>query len=208
MNAGPSTRARRVLAALLRIGWTVKRQSGSHRTLSRQNGPISCSRFTTTRRSGHAYLPTPKKASKVKMTEFTARADPEMAARIVHAADTTRLERVRADSERHPSRLLANALVNTAWRNGSVEDIHAGEFRGYPLDQRRVTPAEERELMGFASERLALGMRVCRQLAREQPRRPWSEQVLPYGLAESLMITPSRWTLTEPSCEVRLPAAT
>ncbi|HEV8573260.1 MAG TPA: type II toxin-antitoxin system HicA family toxin [Dehalococcoidia bacterium] len=36
MNAWPSTRARRVLAALLRIGWVVKRQSGSHRTLARQ----------------------------------------------------------------------------------------------------------------------------------------------------------------------------
>jgi predicted RNA binding protein YcfA (HicA-like mRNA interferase family) len=36
MNAWPSTRARRVLAALLRIGWVVKRQSGSHRTLSRE----------------------------------------------------------------------------------------------------------------------------------------------------------------------------
>ncbi len=35
MSLWPSTRARRVLAALLRIGWTVKRQSGSHRTLSR-----------------------------------------------------------------------------------------------------------------------------------------------------------------------------
>lgn len=29
MSAWPSTRARRVLAALLRIGWAVKRQSGS-----------------------------------------------------------------------------------------------------------------------------------------------------------------------------------
>jgi len=35
VTAWPSTRARRVLAALLRIGWTPKRQSGSHRTLSR-----------------------------------------------------------------------------------------------------------------------------------------------------------------------------
>jgi len=35
MNQWSSTRARRVLAALLRIGWIVKRQSGSHRTLSR-----------------------------------------------------------------------------------------------------------------------------------------------------------------------------
>jgi predicted RNA binding protein YcfA (HicA-like mRNA interferase family) len=35
MTAWPSTRARRVLAALLRIGWTVKRQTGSHRILAR-----------------------------------------------------------------------------------------------------------------------------------------------------------------------------
>ena len=35
MKRWSSTRARRVLAALLNIGWTVKRQSGSHRTLVR-----------------------------------------------------------------------------------------------------------------------------------------------------------------------------
>lgn len=35
MSNWPSTRARRVLAALQRVGWTVKRQSGSHRTMSR-----------------------------------------------------------------------------------------------------------------------------------------------------------------------------
>ena len=35
MSEWPSTPARQVLAALLRIGWRVKRTSGSHRTLSR-----------------------------------------------------------------------------------------------------------------------------------------------------------------------------
>lgn len=36
MSAWPSTRARQVLAALLRIGWEIKRESGtSHRVLSR-----------------------------------------------------------------------------------------------------------------------------------------------------------------------------
>ncbi|MCJ7767477.1 type II toxin-antitoxin system HicA family toxin [Candidatus Bathyarchaeota archaeon] len=36
MSEWPSTRARQVLAALLRIGWTIKRQSGtSHRVLTR-----------------------------------------------------------------------------------------------------------------------------------------------------------------------------
>lgn len=36
MTQWPSTKATRVLAALLRIGWRVKRQSGSHRTLTRE----------------------------------------------------------------------------------------------------------------------------------------------------------------------------
>jgi predicted RNA binding protein YcfA (HicA-like mRNA interferase family) len=35
VSAWPSTKARRVLAALLRIDWQIKRQSGSHRTLER-----------------------------------------------------------------------------------------------------------------------------------------------------------------------------
>lgn len=36
MSQWPSTKARRVLAALLRIGWVIKRQSGgSHKVLTR-----------------------------------------------------------------------------------------------------------------------------------------------------------------------------
>jgi predicted RNA binding protein YcfA (HicA-like mRNA interferase family) len=34
-----STKARRVLAALLTIGWQLKRRSGSHRTLTRADWP-------------------------------------------------------------------------------------------------------------------------------------------------------------------------
>jgi len=40
MSEWPSTRARQVLAALLRIGWTIKRHSGtSHRVLARPGWP-------------------------------------------------------------------------------------------------------------------------------------------------------------------------
>ena len=39
MSHWPSTRARRVLAALQCIGWVLKRQAGSHRTLSRPGWP-------------------------------------------------------------------------------------------------------------------------------------------------------------------------
>jgi predicted RNA binding protein YcfA (HicA-like mRNA interferase family) len=35
----PATKASRVLTALLRIGWTVSRQRGSHRTLARAGWP-------------------------------------------------------------------------------------------------------------------------------------------------------------------------
>ena len=35
MSRWPSCKARRVLAALTRIGWRIKRQSGSHMTLAR-----------------------------------------------------------------------------------------------------------------------------------------------------------------------------
>jgi len=39
MSTWPSTKARQVLAALRRIGWQIKRSSGSHRTLSRAGWP-------------------------------------------------------------------------------------------------------------------------------------------------------------------------
>ncbi|MEW6747467.1 MAG: hypothetical protein AB1486_32450 [Planctomycetota bacterium] len=153
-----------------------------------------------------SYLPMANKTSKLEITEFAALAEPDLAARVIQASDATRVERVRGQAEHAASRIFANAAVNTAWRNGPVENLHAGSFRGYPLDQRRITPAQERELMVFASGRLALGMAVCLQLTTERSRRTWSEQVLPYGLAELMLITPSRWSLTELSREVRLPA--
>jgi predicted RNA binding protein YcfA (HicA-like mRNA interferase family) len=34
-----AAKARRVLAALLRLGWQIKRQQGSHRTLARPGWP-------------------------------------------------------------------------------------------------------------------------------------------------------------------------
>jgi len=39
MSLWRSSKARRVLAALLRIGWSIKRTSGSHRILQRAGWP-------------------------------------------------------------------------------------------------------------------------------------------------------------------------
>lgn len=155
-----------------------------------------------------AYLPMPRKTSRMKATEVAALAERGIAAQFVEAfraSQAPRVERVRADVERHPSRVLANAFVNTARRNGPVESIHAGDYQGHPTEQRRTTLAEERGLMAFASERLAQAMSVCLLFSVEEPPRAWVDQVLPYGLAEALLITPSRWSLTDVSRDVRLP---
>ena len=39
MSQWPSVKARRLLAVLLKLGWQVKRQSGSHKTLARNDWP-------------------------------------------------------------------------------------------------------------------------------------------------------------------------
>jgi hypothetical protein len=120
--------------------------------------------------------------------------------KVAEATDAARLARVRSDAQTHPSRLFAN----TAWRNGPVENIHAGEFRGYPLDHRRVTVAEEHTLMAFAADRLTMGIGLSHDLAVARPARSWPEQVLPYGLAGAMLVTPTGWTLTEATRVVHL----
>ena len=39
MSSWPSIKAKRLLNALLAIGWQVQRQTGSHRTLLREGSP-------------------------------------------------------------------------------------------------------------------------------------------------------------------------
>ena len=45
MSLWRSSKARRVLAALLRIGWSVKRSRGSHQVLQRADWPDHVSAF-------------------------------------------------------------------------------------------------------------------------------------------------------------------
>mgnify|MGYP001579729032 FL=1 len=157
-----------------------------------------------------AYLPMPKGTSRPSeastFSAFKALALPSKASCVVGWADTTRRKEVEGIVAKHASRVFANALLNTAWRNGPVEDIHAGAFRGSPLDQRRMTPSEETRLLLSAGRGLSAGMFVCWYFTNEQPLRPWPEHVLHYGLAELLCITPTQWSLTESSREMLLAA--
>jgi hypothetical protein len=67
-----------------------------------------------------------------------------------------------------------------------------------------VTVAEEQTLMAFAADWLTTGMGLCQDLADEQSARSWLKRVLPYGLAGAMRITPTGWTPTEATRDVRL----
>src|SRR5205823_13281029 len=136
------------------------------------------------------YLPMTKKTSKCQLGPFVLLGQPEIAAQLIAAEHPAGLRSARTQCERFPTRVFANALINSAWRNGPVEDIHAGQYKGYPLDLRRIMAAEERQLLAATTGRLAAGMDLCSRFYNELPRRPWPDQVLPYALAQMLLITP------------------
>jgi len=149
-----------------------------------------------------AYLAMPQRTVSVRSGGFMALTDAGLGLHLVDALGSEHVEPARREAGRHASRVFANALINTAWRNGPIEGVHAGVGRGYSLVHRRVTWKEERSLMRAASEGLGLGMATCDRLEGEQPRRSWPEQVLPFGLMP--FVAPTGWTLTESSREIRL----
>jgi predicted RNA binding protein YcfA (HicA-like mRNA interferase family) len=63
MSQWPSTRARVVLAALLRAGWVVKRRTGSHKLLSRPGRPDLVFAFHDSEEIGLRMLARPAKHS-------------------------------------------------------------------------------------------------------------------------------------------------
>ena len=66
MSQWPSTKARRVLAALKRIGWRAKRRTGSHRVLEREGWPDTVFAFHDDVEIGPRLLP--KIASQTGLT--------------------------------------------------------------------------------------------------------------------------------------------
>lgn len=66
MSDWKSVKAKRLLAALLRIGWTVKRQTGSHKILERLNWPDVVFAFHDNEEIGPRMLPRVAKVTGLK----------------------------------------------------------------------------------------------------------------------------------------------
>ena len=88
MSQWPSSKATRVLAALQRIGWQVKRQSGSHKTLSRQGWPDFVFAFHDRDEIGPRMLARVAKHTGLKPEDLQGLRDAD--AEPAHAADPLR----------------------------------------------------------------------------------------------------------------------
>ena len=89
-----------------------------------------------------AYLPTgPKAVSALQGSEILMTCTvPEMVAHVRRSWPADRLDRDLETATKHGIRVIANTITHHAWRNGPVEDVHAGRYLGYGLNERRVRP--------------------------------------------------------------------
>jgi hypothetical protein len=85
-----------------------------------------------------------------------------------------RIEREREVVARYCYRILANSVVLSAYRNGPVEDLHAGFVSCCDLSRRRADDRQSRELLRFTSERRAAF------LGRFRPWEPASDASPPW----------------------------
>ena len=109
-----------------------------------------------------------------------------------------------AATHAHPSRVFANRVVNFAWRNGPVEEMHAGVGRGTPLDRCRLTPREVQRLVGQAGDTFAVASAVIEDSVMDR-KRTWPEIVLPFAFVEPMTV-PTGWSVTAASCAMTLGA--
>ena len=112
------------------------------------------------------------------------------------------LDQALALAERCGIRLIANTITLYAWRNGPVEDVHAGWAEGYELGTRRVLPQAEKAIIRQAQSGLYTGLEVVDILKYVAGWPPPAERVLPFLHP---VIGPSRWSYTEQSRDVELP---
>jgi len=151
-----------------------------------------------------AYLPTgPKSFGHIDSADvLLASTVPDLAAHVRSSWPADRLEQALEIAGTHGIRVIANTITHIAWRNGPVENVHAGRFQGYGLNQRRVLPKAEKAIVRHAQSGFSAGLKAIDYLKYNDSWPPPAERVLPFlhGL-----VGPSRWSVTEQSRAVELP---
>ncbi len=151
-----------------------------------------------------AYLPTGLKTVRALAgcVRLSACASAEMVAVVRSRWPAAELDQALAIADRCGIRAIANTITLYAWRNGPVEDIHAGWAEGYELGARRVLSQAEKAITRQAQSGLYAGLKAVDILQYVAGWPPPAERVLPFLRP---VIAPSRWSYTERSRDVELP---
>jgi hypothetical protein len=83
-----------------------------------------------------------------------------MASRVRSNWSPDQLNQALALAGSHAVRIIANAITLHAWRNGPVEDVHAGWAEGYEVGTRRVLPKAEKAIIRQAQSGLYTGLKA------------------------------------------------
>ena len=150
-----------------------------------------------------AYLPTgPKTFGPIDSAHVLLAATvPDLAVHVRNSWPADRLEQALETARSHGIRVIANTITHVAWRNGPVENVHAGRFQGYGLDRRRVLPKAEKAIVRHAQGGFSAGLKATDSLKYSDAWPPPAERVLPFlhGL-----VGPMGWSVTEQSRAVEL----
>jgi hypothetical protein len=127
---------------------------------------------------------------------------PDMAAHARNSWAPDQLDQKLEIAGTHGIRVIANTITHIAFRNGPVENVHAGRFQRYGLDRRRVLPKAEKAIVRHAQSGFAAGLKAADSLKYSDAWPPPAERVLPFlhGL-----VGPTQWSVTEQSRPVELP---
>ena len=104
-----------------------------------------------------------------------------------------------------PYRTVANTIINLVYRNGPIEEIHAGRGHTFSLDHRRFTDRQARSIIRDTAESLNLFV-IDFPLWNNRLMRlpPWPKSV---ARLSSCLWYPSEWSLTESSSEIQFAQA-
>jgi len=151
-----------------------------------------------------AYLPTGRKTVSALLSGdvLLTSTVPELGAELHGQWPADRLEQDMQTAANHGIRVIANTITHIAWRNGPIENVHAGRYVGYGLNERRVLPKAEKSIIRHAQDGLFSGLKAADYLRYDNAWPPPAERVLPFMHG---LIGPRDWSCTELSRVVELP---
>lgn len=114
-----------------------------------------------------------------------------------------RMDRIRPVARQYPYRIIANGMAVACYRNGPVENLHAGREWAHSLDHRRATDGQIRELMEFTSGHLASVLAKFRPWEKSSCHpMQWPDNMA--GIYISPYFSPRSWSLSESCCPIQL----